>query len=95
MSNSQAQNTLILSSKTTHQMDDSAIKKLSESDIVMPITQEEFFRSLAIKSGILRCFLSDESLFLRNLSDATAIIQWTRTIIDTQVYTKIFYRIDK
>ena len=36
-----------------------AIKNLSESDIFMPRTQEEFFRAPAVKSGILRCFLSD------------------------------------
>ena len=40
MNNSQAQNSLVLSLKTNHQMDDSAIKNLSESDIVIPITQE-------------------------------------------------------
>ena len=40
MSNSQAQNSLVLSLKTTHQMDDSAIKNLSEYDIVIPKTQE-------------------------------------------------------
>ena len=50
MSNSQAQNALVLSLKTIHQMDYSAIKELSESDIVVPITQEEFFHALAVKS---------------------------------------------
>ena len=71
MSNSQANNSLVLSLKTTHQMDYSAIKKLSESDIVLPRTIEEFLRALAVKSLILRCFLSEKSLILRNLSDAT------------------------
>ena len=55
-------------------MDDSAIKKFSESDIVMPITQEEFFCALAVKSVILRCFLSEESLVLIRLGDATEIL---------------------
>ena len=101
MRNSQAQNTLLLSLKTTHQMDDSAIKKISESDIVMPRTEEELFRALEIKSGIFRCFLSYERLVLRKLSDATEMIQRTRNkievlaITDTQVYTRILYRIDK
>ena len=68
MSNPQSQNELVLSLKTTHQMDDSAIKNLSESDIVMPRTQEEFFRDLVVKSGILRFFLSDNILW-RNIND--------------------------
>ena len=71
MSNSQAQNTLVLSLKKTHQMDDSAINFLSESDIVMPRTQEEFFRALAVKSVILRCLLSEEILTLIKLINAT------------------------
>ena len=78
MSNSQARNALLLSLKTTHQMDDSAIKKLSESDILMPRTQEELFCDLAVKSVILRCFLSYKSLVLRNLSDTTKMLQRTR-----------------
>ena len=77
MNNPQAQNSLVLSLKTTHQMDDSAIKKNSESDIVMSITQEEFFRALAV-----RCLLSDESLVLRNLSDATEMLQRTRNKLE-------------
>ena len=101
MSNFQAQNALVLSLKTTHQMDDSAIKKLSESDISMPITQEEFFRDLSFRSEILRCFLSGESLLIRNLSDATKMLQRTSNklktpaITDAQVYIKTIYRIDK
>ena len=76
-------------------MDDSAIKKLSESDIVMPRTQERLFRALAFKSGILGCFLSYESLVLRKLGDAIEMLQRTRNkleileITDVQVYTKI------
>ena len=75
-------------------MDDSSIK-MSISDIVMPITQEKFFHDLAVKSGILRCFPSEEILFLTNLSDETEIVQLKRNkleilaITDTQVYTKI------
>ena len=101
MHNSQANNALVLSLKTTHEMDNSAIKKLSESDIVMPRTQEEFFCAIAVKSGILRFFFSYESLVLRKLSDATEMIQRTRNkleileIIDAEVYTKILYRINK
>ena len=75
MNNPQAQNALVLSLKTTHQMDDSAIKKLSESDIVMTITQERLFGPLAFKSGILRCFLSEKRLVLRKMSDATEMLQ--------------------
>ena len=45
-------------------MDDLAIKKLSEPDIVMPRTQEESFCALEVKPVILRCFLSYESLVL-------------------------------
>ena len=99
--NSQAQNALVISLKTTHQMDDSAIKTFSKSEIVMPITQEELFCAIAVKPGILRCLLSDEILVLRNLSYATETLQRTRNtleilaVIDTQVYTKILYRIDK
>ena len=59
-------------------MDDSAIKKLSESEIVMPRTQEQLFRALSVKSVILRCFLSDKSFVLRNLSDSTEMIKRTR-----------------
>ena len=40
MRNSQAQNKWVLSLNTTDQMYDPAIKKLSESDIVMPRKQE-------------------------------------------------------
>ena len=101
MNNSQAQKSLVLSLNTTHQMDISAIKKLSESDIIMPRTQEEFFNAVALKLVILRCFLSGDSLYLRKLSDAIEMLQQTRNkleilaIIDTQIYTKMFYRIDK
>ena len=95
MNNYQAQNALVLSLKKTHQMDDSAIKKLLESDIVMLITQEEFFRALAVKSGKPRWFFSDKSLVLRKLSDAKKF--YNRQVInleilaitDAQVYTKI------
>ena len=78
MSSSQSQNALVISLKTTHQIDDSTIKKLSELDIAMPRTQEEILCALANKSGILRCFLSDESLVRINLSDATEMLQRTR-----------------
>ena len=101
MNKFQAQNTLVRSLKRTHQMDDSAIKNLSESDIVMPITQKEFFCALAVKSIIFRCLLSDVSFVLIKLNDATEILQQTSNklevlvITDAQVYTKIVYRIDK
>ena len=78
MVNSQAHNALVLSLKTTHQMDNSAVKKLSEYDIVMPRTQKYLFRALAVKSGILRCFLSDESLVLIKMSYETEILQRKR-----------------
>ena len=71
MRNSQAQNAFLLSIKTTHEMDDSATNKFSESNILMPRTHEEFFHALAVKSGILGLFLLDESLVLRNMSGTT------------------------
>ena len=74
-SNYQAQNALVLSLKTTHQMNDSSINFFSESDIVMPITKKEFFCALAVKSIIFRCLLSDVSLVLIKLNDATEILQ--------------------
>ena len=101
MRKSQEQNALVLSLKKYHQMDDSDIKNMSESDIVMPIKKEELFCALSVKSEILRCFLSDERLIFRKLSDATEILQRTRNkleilvIKDAQVYTKIIYRIDE
>ena len=101
MSNSQEQNTLVLSLKTTNQMDDSAIKNISEYDIVMLRTQEELFCALAVKLGLFRCFLSDKSVILRRLSDATEMLQLARNkleilaITDAQVFTKILYKIDK
>ena len=101
MNNSQAHNAFVLSLKTNHQMDDSAIKNLSESYIVMPRIQEELYRDLSVKSGIIGCFLSDKSLVLINMSDATEILQRTRNkleileITDSQVYNKILYRINK
>ena len=101
MSNPQAQNALVLSLKTTHQMDDSAIKNISESDIFMSRKQEELFCALAFKSVILRCFLLNKSLILRKLSDATEMLQHTRNKLEilaityAQVYTKILYIIDK
>ena len=49
MRNSKVKEVLVLSLKTTHQMDDSAITKLSESNIFIPMTKEEFFHVLAVK----------------------------------------------
>ena len=59
-------------------MDDLAIKKYSKSDIIMPRTQEALFLALAIKSEILTCFLLDESIIIRKMSDATEFLQQTR-----------------
>ena len=76
-------------------------KKLSEFDIVIPRTQEEFFCALSVKSGILGCFLSYNSLILRNLSDAIEMIQHKMNKLkilataEAQVYTKILYNIHK
>ena len=95
MNNSQAHNTLVLSLKIIHQIDDLAIKKLLESVIVMPRTQEESFRDLAVKSGILGCLISDNIIVLIYLSDTIEILQRTRnkleilSITDAQVYSKI------
>ena len=71
MGKSRAQNSLVLSLKTTHQMDDSAVKKLSESDIIMSRAQEEFFCGLAVKLVILRCILSGNRITFGKLSDTT------------------------
>ena len=101
MSNSQAHNALVLLLNTIHQMKNSSIKNLSGYDIVMPITQEEFFCALSVKSVILICFISDDSLVFIKLSDATEILQWARNKLEilaityAQVYTKILYIIDK
>ena len=82
-------------------MNDSAIKKLSESDIVIPRTQEGFFPIISVKPGIIRCFLSDDSLTTKRMREATELLQHTRNKLeilsttDNQVYTNILYRIDK
>jgi len=57
-----AHQTLVLSVKTSHQMDASSLKKLTESETVLPWNKTEFFNVLKIKKGLLEMFFSNESL---------------------------------
>ena len=60
-----AHQTLVLSVKTSHQMDASSLKKLTESETVLPRTTKEFFNVLKIKKGLLEMFFPEESLAVR------------------------------
>ena len=92
--------TLVLSLRSKHEMGSSTIKKLTESEIILPKNKTEFFNALKVKLGILATFLDEDAYatistrtFISNLEGIQEDLA-IGTAADKNFLTKILYAQD-
>jgi len=81
-------------------MEEASVKKLTESDIVLPNDFDSTIRALGIKKGIINIFFDDDAYAIRQIAEVQQKRKKTRNQIEMMkqsnpdIYMEILYMID-